>query len=367
MSEPGTDPLAAERLALDRERLRLEGRRLAFEVRLKRRELAHRQPPVWREFLANPLAIAVVGGFITLMTQILTEARRADIAREADGRQAKAARESAARTLQADLIKKFVEAPDLLTARGNLEFLVDAGLLPDYEARIRDYLRSNPGAGPLIGMRSGVIGRDDRVVVSSLPQDARDQFQGLGKIITDSSAGAGVCSGFLVAPRILVTASFCLDQATSGTFELLSSGGSTTAPSFPIDLASIVRVRSDSDSSGAVIANLAEPTSNVKYLPLLSTAPSRDSTFRMAFYAAEKNDFMIAQIDECRITGITERELFHLCDTGAGSSGAPLLAGSNGVIGVHLGTSPEGKRAIRADIIRSNPDVRARFGELPAR
>lgn len=103
---------------------------------------------IWRELLANPLTIAIVGGFVTLMTQIVTARLDAAAERDAEKTRADLARASEQRTLQAELIKKFAEAPDLKTARGNLEFLVDAGLLPDYQTGIKKYLDANPEGGP---------------------------------------------------------------------------------------------------------------------------------------------------------------------------------------------------------------------------
>lgn len=60
------------------------------------------------------------------------------------------AREAAQQSLQADLIKKFVEGPSILTVRENLKFLVEAGLLPEYSDRIQRYLNSNPTAAPQV-------------------------------------------------------------------------------------------------------------------------------------------------------------------------------------------------------------------------
>jgi hypothetical protein len=173
------DPYAKDRLDLDRERLLLEKRRLAADIRLKRRELSSRS---WfREAMSNPLTLAVAGGIITLMIQIITtqlntaaqrdadvreasaareaDAREASEAREADKRKAEAAaeadtraseasRQAQSRQLQADLIKQFTTS-SVETSRSNLEFLVQTGLLPDFREAIEEYLKSNPGGGPV--------------------------------------------------------------------------------------------------------------------------------------------------------------------------------------------------------------------------
>src|SRR5262245_17108265 len=75
-SEPaqvkGADELEKERLALERDRLRLERQKTAIDARLQRRELSARREKGWLEALASPLPLAIVGGFITLMTTIVT-------------------------------------------------------------------------------------------------------------------------------------------------------------------------------------------------------------------------------------------------------------------------------------------------------
>ena len=64
--------LDKERMALEWERLRSERQKSALEFRLKRRELAAQSSKAWRELLANPFTLAIIGGFITLMTTIVT-------------------------------------------------------------------------------------------------------------------------------------------------------------------------------------------------------------------------------------------------------------------------------------------------------
>src|SRR5437660_2628062 len=101
LPSPG-DSLDRERLLLERERLKFERQKLAIDALLKRRELAGRSGP-FKDLLANPLALAVVGGFVTLMTTTIT------------------ASFTAKQALQADLIKKFVEPTKIETVRQNLE------------------------------------------------------------------------------------------------------------------------------------------------------------------------------------------------------------------------------------------------------
>ncbi len=106
---------------------------------------------MWKDLLANPLSVAIVGGILTLMTTVVTNFLTARANREAEQSRAEQARQSAQQTLQADLIKKFVEGPRPETVRENLRFLADSGLIPDYAASIQKYLAANPGRAPQVG------------------------------------------------------------------------------------------------------------------------------------------------------------------------------------------------------------------------
>jgi hypothetical protein len=169
MPEEDQVSLERERLALERERLRSDRQKAALEFRIRRRELSAQlagpSRKDWRELLANPFTLAIVGGFVTLMTTIVTnhlsvstnlevEATKADLAAKGDIARAQLSAKAANQTLQADLIKKFAESPRTDTVRENLYFLVDAGLLPDYGDKIKAYLDTNPGA-PQVGGTTG--------------------------------------------------------------------------------------------------------------------------------------------------------------------------------------------------------------------
>jgi hypothetical protein len=118
------EQLEQRRLALEFERLQLERPKTSIEMRLKRRELGVAGRKGWVDLLGNPLSLAIVGGFITLMTTTIAShvsTSNSIMAEAAKARQA----------LQADLIKKFVENTTPQTVRTNLKFLVSVGLVPD--------------------------------------------------------------------------------------------------------------------------------------------------------------------------------------------------------------------------------------------
>jgi hypothetical protein len=149
------------------ELLKFERQKLAVEVLLKRQELAANGSKGWKDIIGNPLVLAIVGGFVTIMTTIVanhsttnatleTERVKAQLAEHADIRKGKIAEKAADRTLQADLIKKFSESAKTQTVRENLRFLADAGLIDDYKDKIREYLKNNPNSAPT----SSITGAD---------------------------------------------------------------------------------------------------------------------------------------------------------------------------------------------------------------
>jgi hypothetical protein len=168
-----------ERLQLERDRLKFERQKLAVDARLKRRELAAQRSKPFKELFANPVALAIAGGFVTLMTTIVTTSYTANENRRSEDRRAKQA-------LQAELIKKFVDAPRPEIVRENLKFLVNVGFLPDYANEITAYLKENPDAAPTTATASlGDIGQRFEPLA---PQLLRQLMSDFG--VTDFQAAA---------------------------------------------------------------------------------------------------------------------------------------------------------------------------------
>jgi V8-like Glu-specific endopeptidase len=372
------DALERERLSLERERLRVERQKLALEFRLKRRELGERGDKSWKELLANPLMLAIAGGFLTLMTTIVTTSYSANESRKAETLRAELARESAKQALQAELIKKFVESPKTET-RENLRFLVDAGLLPDYAGNITTYLDKNPQAAPAVGTGSlipPVVGpTDQRIILSNAAVAVQAKFQGVGIIRVVTKTGEVDCSGFLAAPSIIVTLGPCLGDPSgllSATIALQPpAGASSIRPRvLAIDFGRRVVVKGPPASGTYSIEIALAPlqdadVSGLAYHPLDSQPPKEGEQLEMGFFSMDKQSWVYSAGDNCRVKQVGTSELQHLCDTGGGSAGTPLLSSSGKVIGVHAGSGAPGKRGLRADVIRNDPGVRQAFGDLP--
>ena len=173
------------------------------------------------ELIASPFTLAVVGGFISVMTTIVAnhlnasanlalEATKAQLQANGEAAKADSAAQAAKQTLQADLIKKFVESPKTETVRENLRFLIDAGLLPDYASKIQTYLSSNPNAAPQVGSSP----QSPSVVVggATAPKQNWPWLIGLTMRKDDGSTFL-FCQGTLLGPRLVLTDAVCASAA----------------------------------------------------------------------------------------------------------------------------------------------------------
>ncbi len=374
------DAIERERLALERERLHAERQKLALELRLKRRELAERGNKSWKELVANPLMLAIAGGFLTLMTTIVSTHISAIESRKLEDKRAGLAQKSAKDALQAELIKKFVESPKTETVRENLHFLVDAGLLPDYANNITSYLKKNPETAPAVGGAGSVIPpvvgpTDQRIILGNTAPDVQAKFRGVGIIRVVTKTGEVECSGFLAARDVIVTIGPCLgDPAVliKATFELVttSSEASIKPRVFAIDFGRRVIVKGPPASGTYSIEIALAPlqgadASGLAYHPLAAQPPKEGEQLEMGFFSIDKQSWVYSAGDNCRVKGLDKSELQHRCDTGSGSPGTPLVSAGR-VVGVHAGSGATNKRALRADVIRDDPGVRQAFGHLPA-
>jgi Trypsin len=209
---PGSDPVAQ---TLEWARLRFERQKLALEIRAKRRELVEqRDKSAWKALLANPLSVAVVGGVLTLMTSIVTSFLTARANLEGEQERAVLTRQSAQQALQADLIKKFVDGPPE-SVRGNLRFLADTGLIPDYAASIQKYLIANPTAAPQLGGHPTVLGGIQASVVD------------WPWLVSVYKSGAFTCNGTLIASRMVLAAANCLSEGTPTEVATVTDGGAS--------------------------------------------------------------------------------------------------------------------------------------------
>lgn len=107
-AEEGAVPVGAEgqRLAAEWARLRSERRKFALESYLRRKEPGKDTTRPWKDIFASPVTLAIVGGFITLMTNIISNSFSASENARVEATKTKLSAQAAKETLQAELIKK---------------------------------------------------------------------------------------------------------------------------------------------------------------------------------------------------------------------------------------------------------------------
>jgi V8-like Glu-specific endopeptidase len=335
------DPIAAERLALDR--ARLDG-----ELELKRRELELREREInagdkarsrWSSPLIVAAATAILGLFVNLMLSQYTARQQLALERE---------------KRQGELLIRAIGTDDTEAARRNLEFLIDIGLLPDEDGQITTALE-DPERVPVLP--SGPA----RPVRELPPEDPRRTWvASIGRL-----EGRGMCTAFLVAPDLIITASYCVatDDGTvpSNPFTLMLNyleGAGDGARRYevvsePVELVSGMPSLALGGGTDYALLRVPIDASRSGWLPLSSTPPQVGEALSVVGHIGG-GPAQITDDSSCRITDMGSDRFQHRCVSGGGLAGGPIFNLAGEVVGLEFAMSPGGNNvAIRADRIVS--------------
>lgn len=130
---------------LELQRLRFERQKHAIEAMIKKREFHQKGKNTFKEAFSSPLMLAIAGGLITLMTSIISNYHTASENRRSESQK-----------FRSELIKSFITINDEGKVRGNLEFLVDSGLIEDPGNKIKDYVADKKKPLPVIAAAGNV-------------------------------------------------------------------------------------------------------------------------------------------------------------------------------------------------------------------
>lgn len=330
------------------------------EVSVKEREIALRDAELalkrdeqaaagWR----SPLIVAIMAATLAGLSNAVITVVNGRLQRQLEDGRAEQTR-----------VLEMIKTGDADKAAGNLQFLLDAGLIADPEraTMLKEFLaRRVPGSGPALPPQTtagpylgGITGFDDAVPVDALPQSPiRKAASSVGQIRGFQNDGtATVCTGFLVAPDLALTARHCVEGLKTAEL-VLREGKTETAYSVtlpPVEISSI----SDGPSY-SVIKLQGSPGAKHGTLRLSTSAPSVGQMLAIVFFRTSNQQLAIVGSADCKVRLVDNEMFYHLCDTGGGSSGAPILSATGGdVIGMHFSRSDKGGVATRSDILVRN-------------
>lgn len=332
--------LQAEKLKLASERLRFERQKFAIEVRQRRTKTDPQKP--WKVALSNPTTLALIGAVLTLISGLLLSWYNSRESQELE-------RVRARNTLEAELVKKFVEGPSPDAVRENLRFLVDANLVPTYAAGIDAYLVKNPGSAPQITMRMGVTGTDDAKPVEDL--SASDPAVALSKGVGTVRVGGSHCTGFLIKADVFLSAGHCS----------LRDERDASVRVHGREVAATIVKREINGIGGPNFLILKISDASVfagRELKLARGDVKIGDRLQLIMLRYGKDRLLLVSSPDCQVLEHQGDTFTHLCDTGIGSGGAPLFNTDGEVIGIHNGRTTSGAWATTIQtVIKQQPDV----------
>lgn len=331
----------------ERELFEFERYKFLEEKSLKSKEIDQKHKRENIGFLKSPMFIAILGGIITITVNSIANYHSTKNTIELDRQK-----------LQADLIKKYLEPTDTKTRKNNLNFLVQTGLIPQYQAQIAQYLVNNPDAIPQTPSIASATALTDGYSFGApniLTSDILARLEKIRKalVVVRSRQGSTdwmKCTGVLTAANTVVTMGYCaetnmgLGAASSQNLKVEIAKG---APS--IAVIGVKKIGGGISSGSLAVLTLAELATSKGSLEIDRTQPSVGQKLILPFLGATPDDFFASVDSDCRITDLKGKdEIAYKCDGYTGSGGAPIISLATGkILGIHSMVTQEARWGIR--------------------
>ncbi|MEH2701163.1 trypsin-like serine protease [Rhizobium leguminosarum bv. viciae] len=324
-----------------RELFEFEKRKFEEEQSIKRDSLDNERPNDAFGFFKSPLGLAIIGGLVTILvnsaSSYFSRQNTLDVERE---------------KLQADLIKKYLEAPEKKAREDNLKFLAGAGLIPAYGKRIEDYLKSNPDAIPHTPISSDYKTFGDPNILSGTVLDKIAAIRN-SLVVVRLRQGAvewRKCTGVLIDQTTVVTMSYCaadnLAVPAAGVQNLKVDPGKGNPV---IDVKDVRIVNHGSSAESIALVTLTAPASNNTPLQIETASPSVGLKLILPFVDGRTSEFYASVDEDCKITNLKGASgIGYRCDGDVGSAGAPIVSMETGrILGVHSMATQEARWGVR--------------------
>jgi Trypsin-like peptidase domain len=304
------------------------------DIELKEKEF---RQPGWK----NPLVVAILAATVAAAGNAAVAFLNGIQQRNLERERAEEAR-----------ILEVLKTGDPDKAAENLTFLLDAGLISNDQTRrqLSQFIeKREPGTGPALAAATSasqsVVNDDDAVPVGALPADdsLRVAARSVGRLTTSyGAAWAPTCTSFLVAKDLALTSGSCLQGTTSARLEMDDGKGG-------IETFSVVLPPIELNTNYALVRLAGNPGQKYGVLYLAGRAPIENEPLSIVMYRSGNTKLAVTKAPDCRVVSVADEAFQHRCDTGRGSSGAPVMSlGGKEVLGLHYRRSGE---AFRMDAI----------------
>ena len=185
----------------------------------------------------------------------------------------------------------------------------------------------------------GINGVDQRIPIRRAPQDVRGWAPPVARVSFIRDEQQYVCTGFLMTRDLLLTNERCLG-APAVALSALVQFGFDSLDSMPTTIR-VARLEAVSVPLDYALVRLNQAAAGFGHVTLPASSVAEDQALVIIQHPA--GEYKQASIDDCRVRAVSRpgvggrtTDFGHLCDTLAGSSGAPLLDRESGeVVGLH--------------------------------